>query len=442
MSLNCRAINNVLFRRQLQFDKRISRDRFPQSFMYSNMYKQSKWPQAHGTQIYRDRVHVTMPNDDGCWDQVVLGGDSSATGCDALCAPSRKVIGYGSTRYSYVKYHRDYTTPPMCLDQMRDTEEIIQQLDARLDGLKKMPDKIVSDFLRLLSLRQAETIWIAGADDVQVTITADTFTNNCTRIALGSADNLPDSQLTMNYLDNHIENLMYNGYFNQEFLPEGIFAITSDMQTQRNLKQQNPALAQMWCLGEFAKGGKYWEYGLNQEKVGNWMFKMDKEPLRFQHIGGGVLERIWPFENVATTVGLMPQFSEAYKNAPYQAYHVFNRDAREVFVGDVQPVNPELKFNMSRDMLGKWSWKSPDFFRYTDPNTGLTCEYANDKGNYGYLLGEYELGAVTDYPLIEMWIIALRQPQCVTNSPLCGSQPAQAYQSLIAYNDGCGEGDE
>ena len=42
--------------------------------------------------------------------------------------------------------------------------------------------------------------------------------------------------------------------------------------------------------------------------VGNWLFKVDPEPMRFQHIGNGVLRRLFLYQNVATTVGKMPVF--------------------------------------------------------------------------------------------------------------------------------------
>jgi len=153
------------------------------------------------------------------------------------------------------------------------------------------------------------------------------------------------------------------------------------------------------------------------------------------------LQRVWPYQNVAATVGKKPEFDTAYKNAPYQMYHVYNRDARTVFAGDISPVNPEMKFNMARSLAGKWMWKSPDYFRFTDPNNGKVCEYQNDKGNYGYLLGEFELGAVTDYPQIEMIIIAQREPQTVVNNPRCQDAPSMVYQTLTPYNSFCSEGE-
>ncbi len=437
----CSQVNATLFRRTPDFDKDIKRDRFPFSYVYSNMYAQQTWPTGTGTTHTRDKVFVARANDDGCWDKVTVGGDGTATGCDSLCAPPRKVIGWGSQRYTYDRYHRDYQIAPLCFDQLRNVEEVINQLAGIIAGLKRQPDSIVSDFLRLLSLRQADYIHIAGSAGTTVAVTANMFLANCTKIDLGGTGNLPTSKLTMQYLNNHIENLQYNGYFNQQFLPEGTFAITTDIQTHQDLANQNPTIVSQMALPEYRKGGDYWQYGLMQGKIGNWMFKLDPEPMRFQHIGNGVLQRVWPYQNVAATVGLKPQFDTLYKNAQYQLYHVYNRNARTVFLGDISPVNAEMKFNMARDLMGKWMWKSPDYFRYTDPNTGKTCEYNNDKGNYGYLLGEYEMGAVTDYPEIEMMIIAQRQPAVVVNNPYCGTAPSMGYQDLKAYNSFCSEGE-
>lgn len=412
-------------------------DRFPSASTYANFWAQKTWPSGTGTTHTRDRVFVTNPNDDGCWDLKTLGGDGSQTGCDSSCTTPRKVVGWGSQRYSYTKDHRDYVTPPLCFDQLREIEEITAQLSAIVRGLKKLPDQITSTYLRKKSIRESTKLFIAGSGDITVDVTPGMFLNNCTRIDLGGTGNLPTSKLTMNYLDNHVEDLNYNGYHDGEFLPEGTFAITTDIQTFRDLNYQNPQTVALMALPEFSRGGRFYEYGLMQKQIGNWVFKLDNEQMRFQHIGNGVLEEVRPYQNVATTVGKKPEFDTAYKCAEYAAYHVYNRAARTVYVGDISPVNAEMKFNMSRSLLGAWKWMSPDYFTYTDPSTGQTCAYNNDKGNYGYLLGEFELGMETVYPDIEMWIIAQREPQGVANLPRCAPACAQVYQSLTPYNTGC-----
>jgi hypothetical protein len=432
----CMKFDNFLFRRTPDWDVKLAKDRFPYSYIYSDMYAQDKWPANSGTTQTFDHVHVTRPNDDGCWDK--MNADACLTNA---CDPKRFYTGWGSTRNSYDIFHRDYQSPVFCYDQLRFVEEAMAQLNAIIEGHKKMPDLIISDFLRLQTQKSAQKLWICnGTDpDKTVTITAATFAD-CTKIDLGSAANLPTSKITMNYLDNHIEDLGYNGYQDMQYTPEALYRMTADQQTVRDLANQNPALAAMYHGADFAKGGKFFEYGV-MNRVGNWLFKRDPEPARYEHIGNGVLHRIWPYQNIAATVGKKPVFDSAYKKAPYQAFHVYNRAARNIYVGDTRPVNSEMKF-LSRSMMGKWSWKSPDFFQAADPNSGDVCNYQNDKKNKGYFLGEYEFGVKTIYPEIEMWILAQREPQGVVADPICASANLTnySYQQLSPYNYFCGFG--
>lgn len=430
MAINCGAFNEFLFRRLPDWDKELAKDRFPFSYIYSNMYTQKQWPAFTGTTHTWDRVHVTRPNDNGCWDVM------DATACvGAPCQPTRLYTGWGSTRNTYVKYHRDYQTPVWCFDQLRHIEEAVAQLSAIVEGHKELPESIVSDFLRLLSMRQADVLHIAGQNLTTVAVTDATFSADCTTIDLGSDANLPTSKVNMGYLDNHVENLQYQGYFNKKFTPDGMFAITSDIQTHRDLTVQNPTLALSLAGADYSKGGQYFQYGWMMKSIGNWVFKLDPEPARFQRNTAGKLQRVWPYQNVAATVGKKPQFDTGYKNAQYQMYHVYNTAARDVYVGDLTPVNPDMSFNVSRNLLGKWAWKNPDYFTATDPSTGQVCSYQNDKKNMGYFLAEFELGAKTIYPEIEMIILAQREPQAVINTPNCAAPYNTDYQTqLYPYN--------
>jgi len=428
----CAAFNNYLSRRTPSFDKEFAKDRFPYSFIYSNMYEQKPFPAFTGTEHTWDKIHVTRPNDDGCWETVDI------TNCiGAPCSTSRKYTGWGATRATYGLYKTEYQTPVFCFDQLRHVEEARTQLAAIVQGHKQMPDEITSDFIRMMAVRSSDVIHICGSALTTVTTTAVMFTNNCKRIDLGGAGNLPTSKLSMEYLDNHVEELMLKGYHDRSWTPDAKFMVTSDLTTMRELTNKNPALTQMYTSADFAKGGKYYAFGA-MAAAGSWLFKPDATPLRFRHINSGVLERIWPYENVSATIGKKPEFSTDYKNAEYQMYHVYNRAAREVHVGDITPVNPEMQFGLSRSMLGKWSWKHPDYFTSRDPNTGTVCTFQNDKDNMGYFLGEWELGVKTVYPEIEMIIIAKREPVPVANIAKCASEPTwSGYQDLAPYNDWC-----
>ncbi len=434
-SESCIKFNDFLFRRSPQwFPKMMAKDRFPQAAGYLNMWPQEKFPNFLGTELHWNTIHVTRANDTGCWEQM-----DSAPCTTAICDPNRKYVGWGETDLTFTKYHQDYMTPPFCFDQLRHVTDAEMQLAAIVDGLKPLSKGIMSDFLRLLSIRQSDVLHIAGSANTEVTITPEMFIDDCTKIDLSSTGNLPTSELTINYLDNHVEDLQYNGYFDKQFmLPDMPFMITSDQTTWRRLANKNPQLQNMYNSADFKKGGQFYEFGI-MKNVGHWAMKVDDEPFRYQHIGNGVLQRIWPFENVDTTVGKKPEFSAAYKNARYQLYHVFNRAARVVYIGDVAPVGSGMTFNLGRDMMGRWQWKHPDYFTAMDPNTGEVCAYNNDKQNKGYWLAEFEAGMRTIYPKIEMWILALREPTPIFNEVPCAAEPEQAYQSLLPYNSWCGD---
>lgn len=456
MALDCGKLSDFLFRRTPDWDTELARDRFPYSYSYLGLYEADKWPSFHGTTQTWDRIHVAMDNDDGCWD--VMNADSFTNGnClnNDMCAPTRLEIGWGSTRSTYTKAHRDYKTKPFCMDHLRHVEEAKAQLSAIVDGLKALPDQIQSNFQKLLALQQSDVIQVCSQTNnfPTVTVAASIFTNNCMRINLGSSTKVPTSKLSMQYLNHFAPTLMYKGYFDKKFLsgkdslsPAGVFNIMTDIQTQQELSNANPALSHMYNAADFQKGGKFFAYGV-MGGVGNWLFKVDPEPMRFLHLGSGVLQRVRPYQNVSATVGKKPQFDSLYEQATIQLSHVYCRAARRVYTGDISSVHPDMPF-AARNLMGKWTWKQPDAFQYTDPSTGGICTYYNDKKNRGYFLGEFETGMKTIYPETEMWILHLREQQAVADIPLSTTfnNPAPnsngTYQTLTPYNPGCDTSEE
>lgn len=431
----CQAFNEFLFRRVPDWDKELAKDRFPISYLYSAMYPSETWPSFQGVQFTWDRVHVTRPNDAAVWNTMSIDPCVGAP-----CNNNRLYLGWGSTRNTYVKFNREYSTPVFCFDVLRHVEEAVAQIAAIVDGIKEFPESIISDFIRQLCISQANVWYSCGSANTTVTPTfaADPVSGILNNYNFGSDAALPTSKINMGYLDNHMEDLQYNGYMDKMFTPDNTFLITTDLQTHRELTVRNPELKRMFNGSDFRKGGQFYTYGLAMTALGNWSFKIDPEPLRAQRISVGVLQRIWPYQNQPTTVGKMPQFDVAYKNAQYQMYHVYNKASRKIYVGTTDPVNPEMKF-VSRNLMGKWSWKNPDYFTAVDPQSGSVCAYQNDKKNMGYFLSEYEYGSKTIYPEIEMVIWAQREPQAIIDTARCAATPASAYQvDLYPYNaDAC-----
>lgn len=482
----CAQFNSYLGSRPYDWDKKIAKDRKPNSYLYCSMYKTEAWDSFTGTTHLHEKVYVTRPNDPSLWPQFTAD-PCLGTPCDL----PRKYIGHGVDQLRYDRYEQDYQTPVFCLDQLNTIEEAVQKMAAIAEGYQNLPEEICSDFLRMLTLRKAGTnatqsgLYLCGLQDaygnpVALDISDNMFTTSQGQTGVTSINsalinlnanggltalNLATTallsaamgQLTMEYLNNMQEDLAANGYHNRDWLVEGKFSITMDATTRRRLLVANPALTQMYSAADFTKGGAFYSYGITTG-CGDWLFKEDKQQMRFRFrvdmdgkdLNGNVLagavwvEQVWPFQNVAATFGLKPVYSTDWKNAPIRLYHCYNRDARVIYVPDLTSINDEMKFGMARSFMGQWTWKSPEFFNAVDPNTGVMCQFNNDKKNKGYWLGEYKFAEKTIYPEIERLIFALGEPQPYIRVPRTNTAPLGPtsnldYQANLAYSQQCGE---
>jgi len=481
----CQQFSDHLGRRPFDWDKKISEDRKPHSYTYTGMYRTETWQPFTGTTHLHEKIYVTRPNDPGLWPQFTADPCLSAP-----CNTPRRYVCHGVDQLRYDEFAMDYQTPVFCLDQLNSIEEGIQKVGAIARGYKDLPEHISSDFIRQLTIRKAGTsaqnagLFICGPQDAQGNPTSIDVADSMFAISqggfAGSVNTLMVNlnalggltaisitttaalaaamgQLTMEYLANQQEDLSAQGYHDRESMIAGKFNLLTDATTRRRLLVANPALTQMYSAADFAKGGAFYSYGVSSG-CGDWLFKEDMEQMRFRFRGdldgkdlqGNALtnaiwiEQVQTYENVAATFGFKPVYSFAWKNAPIRLYHVYNRDARTVYVADITSVNDEMKFGLARSFLGNWKWYSPTFFKATDPKTGFECEYRNEKQNMGFWLGEFRIGEKTVYPEIERIILALGEPQPYVRVPRTNTAPnaptsTSDYQQVLAYCNSCGD---
>ncbi len=430
MAIDCTKFSSYLARRTPNFLKDFVEDLHPRDVVYTSLYENKTWTSYTGTQHTWDRIHVAMPNDGGDWEQM----DAGACAMN-ICDPQSRQIDWGSTRASFGKFRRRWKTRILCLDQIRHVEEAEAQLEAIWKGLMKVPEYIQADWMKYQQVLGADKIYIAGKAGTTVTVTAGMFTGGLNKINLGSSANLPTSKLTVPYLMRQTYRLQMEGYFDGEYVPTGKYKVITDEQTAYELANGNPALSAMYDAADFDKGGKYYQYGAMMG-VGNFLLQDTPYPARFQHIGSGVLQRIWPFQNIPATVGLKPDIDEAYINAPYQISVLPHRKAREIYVGEIPSVHPKMQFG-SRDLWGKWNWINDAYLQAFDPNTGAACSMENPVRNKGYFLADFEAGVRNTRPELERVILHQREPQCMIDDPRCATTPAQVYQTLLPYNAFC-----
>lgn len=434
MAIDCGKFSAYLARRTPNFIKAFVEDLFPRDVPYLSLYQNKTWDSYTGTAHTWDRIHVAMPNDAGDWEQ--MNADACAMN---ICDPQSRQIDWGSTRATFGKFRRRWKTRILCLDQIRHVEEAAAQLEAIWKGLMKVPEYVQSDWLKYQQVLGANFIFICGAADTQVTVTAAMFTGGLNKIDLGGAGNVPTSKLSMPYLMRRIPPLMYQGYFDGEFTPAGKYKLYTDIQSAYELCNGNPALTAMYDAADFEKGGKYFQYGAMMG-CGNFMLTIVPYPPRFYHTGSGVMQRVWPFQNQAATIGLTPVLDPQYENAPYQISVIPHRLAREIYVGEIPSVHSQFKFG-SRDLWGKWTWINDAYLSAYDPNTGAACNMENPVRNKGYFLADFEAGTRNTRPELECVILHQREPQGAADVPVAKPQGTWAsnvsYQSLLPYNAFC-----
>lgn len=451
MSLNdlqCASVKDFLFKRSPIFADKLGRERFPREFLYLNAYPSKTRAADSGYEEYFDTMHMAAVNDNGNWGDQINADDCM----QPLCNMPRQQIGWGTTRRHFGFYKREYETPPFCYEKLRNMDHARQQIAAIVQGLKPIPDSINNNFIEYNAMRQEGgdgMIYCCGTARTELPVETAALADSAYfqangDINLGGAGNLPKSKLQMNYLNSYVPQLGANGYHDGKYNLGGKFQITMDQQTALELTSQNPALAAFYNVSDFTKGGAYYEYGLSGG-CGNFLFKWHFEQPRYNHIGNGVIRRVYPWENEAavgggTYNGIKKKYSHYYTDAKYAMYHIICRDARTLFTSNPDPINPEMKFGIPKGYMGQWQWVTPDVIIWRNPLTGIDCAIKNDTHNQGYWVGKYEMGIKNEFPLTEMWILALRENAQVTDNVVLTSTPIDwdstvAYQDLKAYND-------
>lgn len=434
MAINCSQFSSYLSRRTPNFLKEFVEDLYPRDMLYSTLYPFQPWPSFHGTELTWDRIHVNMPNDLGDWEQM-----RSEDCLINVCNPEPRQIDWGATRNVFGKFRRRWKTRVLCMDQLRHVEEAKQQLRDIYKGLSKVPEYVKAEFLKYQCTAGSNFIYSCGQGLASVAVTSSMFTGGLATLNMGSDANLPTSKLNMNYLQQYIPQLQYQGYFDGQFTPTGKIQCITDMQTCIELNNQNPALAGMYQSADFEKGGLYFKYGAMMG-CGNVLFDIATYPARFYRTSTGLLTRVMPFQNSETTVGNQPVLDSQYLNAPYQLSHVPHRSAREIYRGEIPELGGETKFGR-RDLWGKWNWcNDAALVNVIDPNSGTQCTLDNVARNMGYFWADFEAGVQNVRPELELMILHQRESTPVADTPRAAgaaTTPVLVAQSLLPYNAFC-----
>lgn len=397
------------------------------------------WDAFTGTTHVYDHVHVGAPDLSQAWDAV----HGQEMGClEGVCDTNAICVGWGETRKTYSLEQKRYQTNVLCFDQIDSKAKAKQLMSEIVKGIKNITKQVWSDYIRRNSLMLNQTLYICGAAGTTVPITAGMFTGAMATMDIGGAANLPTSNLTIQYLQRFYAGLQGQGYFKSKFVPNGQFKLITDEVTSNQLIEQNPTLQSMYRFDDFQKGGSLFKYGMSTA-IGNFGIAWDSWPARFYWDPNDlILRRVWPYNNVAATIGIRPQWNQQYELAPYQYSAIWHPEAMRRATPHLTPIHPELPF-MTRDLGGAWNFTGGNrdkVFVVTDPLSGETCTIDNKAGNKGLFWADFRSGFKFEYPEWTRPILHLREPGCVVDQVPCSTAPDYVEQDWGSCNPVCEEG--
>lgn len=421
-NVSCKKFTDFLVRRAEHLDADIIRDVTPTDGWIGHV-STGRFAAFDGVTHTFDRLNRVFPDLSGCWQDVVVGS-CIGTPCD----PDEQKIGFGSTRDSYTLQTKSYATDLFCFDLVMSADRAKEQFGQIISNLKDATNIIISDRLRREALRIAGKKMTAGAD-----MTEFTFTENadCTELTVSA---LPTSKLTIQMLQRQVEPLKLNGYFGKvPGMPKMVELVTDEL-TGFTLVQGNAGLTNLFRFEDFVDGGALFKYGL-VNGIGNFGFRYDSFPMRFQHIGGNVLQRVYPYTNVAASQGIKGVVNNAYVNAAYQIDFIWNRMAMKSLVKDTAQINAMMPF-AQRDFAGKWQFVMDNLGADADG-----CVIENKRRNKGVFIADFANATKAEKPEWVVAILYLREIACVEDVAPCAPEDTYVTQDYNSANDPCPNAD-
>lgn len=439
MAASCTQLRTNLAAQTPVFDEMFLKDWKPLDSPLIGRHLTEVWKEGTGDNHFIDRIEIGQPNLNTRWKRIDAGE------CRDACSSPRQFVAFGTTRTNHYMEHFDIQSQLFCLTQLRYGTRTPEQIARIYQGLKKIPEIYTSDFIRVHAVDfntvgvqiASQNLLDNGTNVFVPDITPDAMNiqGQLTEINLGGAGYLPTSALTFPLLDYYSTTLDLEGYTQAgSGLPQGLFNIITDKRSWARLTNGNPSMAGMMALDDPQKASALYKIGQGVQKpFGNYAPTLDEQPIRFQHVGGGVLNRVFPYYNVASDTGIKRVVNPAYVNARYQISFLWHPKAIKVFTPDFKKMH-EMVPAVNSALYGKWDFKNGDVLIYNQPD-GTTCTINNDKNEQFYWLAALELGFEYLEPQLIIPILHLVDgsgKDSVVDDAVCGTAPQYVAQS---YSD-------
>lgn len=417
------------------FDRKFLNDYTPLGNPFMGRHETGTWEVGTGDVHFFDTITVGQPNMQNRWQRV------SAAECENACNPPRVFVGFGSRRDSYFPEQMKLNSQTFCLTQLEHNTRPGEQIAEWMRGAKKMPEMYYNDFLKVHAVDMQTTVQIASDDfrtfTPDITGPVTNITGQLTTIDLGAEANLPESQLTWPYLNYLTTILDLNGYHEAPSgLPCGMFNLITSPRDWFKLTNGMESMKDMMALGNFQAASPLYKVetcGI-QKPFGNIAPTLDSHQIRFQHMGNGMLNRVQPYLNQATTTGIEPVYNPAWVNATIGLSYIWHPAAIKLWTKSFTKMHP-LVPSINNSMYGTWGFVNDNPIMLPQPDGTMCTAQNNDDHTLFYW--KVNLYSAFQYKYRKFLMPILHQidgsGKCATvNDPICCDNPAYVEQN---YSD-------
>lgn len=436
---SCSQLRTNLAAQTPVYDEVFLKDWKPLSNPFAGKHMTEVWKLGSGDTHIADRIEIGQPNLNTRWKRI------DAAECRDTCVSPRQYVSFGSSRTQHYMEQFDIQSQLFCLTQLQYSTKTSEQIERIYAGLKKIPEMYVNDFLRVHAVDlNTNGMQIASSNLLDlgtnvfipdITPDATNISGQLTEILLGSVGLLPTSALTFPLLDYYSTSLGLEGYSEAgSGLGDGLYNLITGEREWARLTNGNPSMKDMMALGDPQEASILYKIGQGiQKPFGNYAPTLDKWPMRFQHVGGGVLNRVFPYYNTTADTGTKRVVNPAYVNARYQISFLWHPKAIKLFTPDFKKIHEKVP-TINSAMYGSWVFKNSDVLIYNQAD-GTQCTINNDKNLQFYWLAALQLGFQYMEPQLITPILHLTDgsgKDSVVDDAICGTAPSYVAQS---YSD-------
>jgi hypothetical protein len=423
MAIDCNALRDEMARQTPFYDKMFLKSYQPMETDTLGRHETGAWEMGTGDTHYVDRLDIGQPDLTEPWEAI----DSSECGNDP-CSPPETSVAMGSKRTHHNMEQKNLKSPLWCLKKLEYDTRPDEQMRIWYEALRKLPTIYLNDWMRVHAVTDAPALEVC--DDRFGNIVPDNtpggnILGQLTTISFGATANLPQSELTFPYLRRIAAAKRAAGYATDSNLPPMMYNLITNDDSWFDLTNGRPEMKSMFAIDDYKKASPLYKVGVGlQEPYGNFAPTITNTPFKFQHIGGGVIQRVFPATNIAGDTGTIRQVNNASLDAIYTISAVWHPKAVKIWTPPGGKLH-EMVPSVNSAMFGKWKLinTAQTNFSYVWPD-GTECVKNNDEQMYFYWKAHLEQGFQYQQPTLAAMIVhqvdgsgrckMVNQPVCCT----------------------------